>query len=73
MTICNNCMGDGSVLGNWTREPCPECNGTGVFEKPEDEFDGDAAGFFIAVAGLVVCLVLAAIWPVFEFFMEVLL
>lgn len=73
MTNCTRCKGDGWIAGHWMPETCPECGGGGEFHvEKRDEFDKDAAGFFFAVVGLVGCLVLAAMWPVIEFFSAVL-
>lgn len=71
MKNCTRCKGDGWIAGDWMPETCPECAGTGKFDR-RDEFDGNAAGFVVAAIGLVLCLLAAAMWPLVQFFAAVL-
>lgn len=72
MTNCTRCKGDGWIAGHWMPETCPECDGRGAFHVEPEKFDGDAAGCFVAAIGLVLLLVIAAMWPVIEFLAAVL-
>lgn len=73
MTNCTRCKGDGWIAGYFMPEICPECEGRGEFHvEPEPKPDKNAPGCLFAAAGLVLCLVIVAMWPVIEFFAAVL-
>ena len=72
MTVCNRCMGQGAVLGNWLMESCPECNGTGHFNPPMSRDEANVQGCLVVSLLFAACAVAALFWGVIEFFWAVL-